>query len=349
MTPCNIELIGCGALAESVYAPVLTHWERTGRGRVTALVDPNRARAAQLAKSFPAAKVWSRVEDLPAGGAGLAVIASPPGFHAAQACALLAAGRHVLCEKPLATSVAEAQTMIAAAKQAGRLLAAGMMRRFYPAAQALRENLAAGLLGDVTRIEIAEGGRFDWNAASPKFFDIENGGVLFDRGSHALDLLCHFFGEPDESAAWSDAAGGTNTNCVLTARWASGLQARVRLSWDTALDTGWKIHGERGDCRWDGTADGSLIFRLKDAKWWMIAQAQATTQPSAAQGWTTAFVRQIENVQAAMAGREKLLAPAEDVLPSLRWMEKARREARMLPQPWLSPVENAGAERMNHE
>lgn len=145
MTPPSIELLGCGALAELVYAPVLTHLERTGRARVAALVNPNAARAAHLAKSFPGARLVARVEDLPPAPGALAVVASPPGVHAAQACALLAAGRHVLCEKPLATSVAEAQTMIAAARQANRLLAAGMMRRFYPAAQALRENLAGGL------------------------------------------------------------------------------------------------------------------------------------------------------------------------------------------------------------
>ncbi len=346
MTPPSIELLGCGALAELVYAPVLTHLERTGRARVAALVDPNAARAAHLAKSFPGARLVARVEDSPPAPGALAVVASPPGVHAAQACALLAAGRHVLCEKPLATSVAEAQTMIAAARQANRLLAAGMMRRFYPAAQALRENLAGGLLGAPVKIEIAEGGRFAWNAASPKFFDAENGGVLFDLGSHVLDLLCLFFGEPAENESWSDALGGTNTNCVLTARWRGGLEARVRLSWDTALKTGWRIQAARGECRWDGSADGPLVLRLPGAKWWLHAQPRAATQPAAAHGWTAAFVRQFDNVFAAMDGREKLLAPAEDVLPSLRWLEKARREARLLPQPWLSPAELAGAARL---
>jgi predicted dehydrogenase len=346
MTPRSIELIGCGALAESVYAPVLAHLEHMGRVRVTALVDPNAARTAQIGKSFPMARQFARVEDLPAADGSLAVIASPPGVHSAQACALLAAGRHVLCEKPLATSVAEAQSMIAAAQQAARLLAAGMMRRFYPAAQALRENLAAGWLGALTRIEIAEGGRFAWNAASPHFFDPANGGVLYDLGSHTLDLLCHFFGEPTESAAWTDALGGTNTNCLLTARWSTRLEARVRLSWDTALETGWHMQGERGECRWDGSADGSLIFRMKDAKWWLHAQAQTTPQPGATPGWTAAFVRQFDNVLAAIDGKEKLLAPAADVLPSLRWLETARHEARRLPQPWLSPEELAGAARL---
>jgi len=347
MKPCDVELIGCGALAEMVYAPVLAYLTRAGRVRVAALVDPNAARAAGLAEKFPGARVAARVEELPANDGALAIVASPPGVHAAQTCALLAAGRHVLCEKPLATTVAEAEAMIEAAHTAGRLLAAGMMRRFYPSAQALRENLAAGVLGAPGKIDIAEGGRFGWNAASPKFFEPANGGVLYDLGSHVLDLLCHFLGEPSESAAELDTLGGTNTNGVLTARWANGWEARVRLSWDTALETGWRIQIGRGECRWDGTSDGPLVCKMNEAKWWLHAQPQATTRHADAQGWTVAFVRQIENVLAAREGREKLVAPAEDVLPSLRWLEKARHAAGRLPQPWLSPVELAGAARLS--
>jgi predicted dehydrogenase len=343
MTPCPLELIGCGKLAESVYAPVLAHLERAGRVRVVAVVDPNDARRALLAKHFPQAKSAAQVEDLPSGDGNLAILASPPGAHAAQTCALAARGRHVLCEKPLATNLRDAASMIAAATSARRLLAAGMMRRFYPAAQALRENLAAGLWGEIHQLDISEGGRFNWEAASPQFFDRENGGVLFDLGSHVLDLLCHFLGEPEKTESRWDAMGGTNTNCLLTAQWRSGPRARVRLSWDTPLETGWRIHGTRGECHWDGNADGQLLLKMNGSRWWLHAQPRPTRQHSAPQGWMAAFVRQIENVLETMAGREKLLAPAEDVLPSLRWLETARNTAQPLPQPWLSPAENIGA------
>ncbi len=346
MNPCAIELIGCGALAEAVYAPVLAPLEGAGKVRVTALVDPNAARRALLAKSFPTAKEYPSVEALPPNPGALAVVASPPGAHAVQAGVLLAAGRHVLCEKPLATSVAEAQLMIAAAMKANRLLAAGMMRRFYPAAQALRENVAAGMLGMPLRVEVAEGGRFSWNAASVKFFDPANGGVLFDLGSHVLDLLCHFFGQPASTLAMTDDLGGTNTNCVLTGQWKAGLQARVRLSWDTPLDTGWRIQTSRGECRWDGSADGALAWRDEGARNWQLVGSLPTAKTLSGQGWAAAFARQFENVLAAMAGTEKLLAPADDVLASLRWMEDAKNQAQLLPQPWLSPEETAGAERL---
>jgi len=344
MTTHSLQLIGCGALAEQVYAPVLTHLEKSGRVRVTALVDPSAPRRAQLAKFFPAAQASERVEDLPATLDSLAVIASPPSFHAAQACALLANGHHVLCEKPLAASVAEAEGMVAAAQAAGRLLAAGMMRRFYPAAQALRENIQTGFLGEAQVIEVVEGGRFGWNAASPNFFSPKQGGVLYDLGSHVLDLLCHWFGEPVETTAQLDTLGGTNTNGLLTGRWAGGFTARVRLSWDTPLDTGWRIATSRGECRWDGSCDGLLTFQPRGGSWWL--QAHAVAQPDnsfAPIGWTGAFVRQFENVLGAIEGKNLLLAPAVDILPSLRWLQAAQSNAQFMPQPWLGSAELAGA------
>ncbi|HVU37077.1 MAG TPA: Gfo/Idh/MocA family oxidoreductase [Opitutales bacterium] len=343
MKPCPLELIGCGALGEQVYAPVLAHLERTGRVKVTGLVEPAEARRRKVAQIFPAARAVARIEELPANSEALAVIASPPGVHAAQACALLAGGRHVLCEKPLAMTVAEAEAMVAAAQQAHRLLAAGMMRRFYLPTQALRENLLAGTFGEPQQIEVVEGGKFGWGAASPKFFEPANGGVLFDLGSHALDLLCHWFGAPAATESWNDASGGANTNCVLTAQWPAGLRARVRLSWDTAnLPSGWRLKTSRGECRWNGHADGVVAFRPHGGGWWLQAAPQTSpfaADPKNLSSWPATFVRQFENVLGALAGRNSLLAPAAEVLPSLRWLESAQRHAQPLLQPWLSATE----------
>jgi predicted dehydrogenase len=352
MNPRPIELIGCGALAEQVYTPVLSHLEQAGRAKVVALVDPSAERRARLAKTFPSAQSAASLEDLPPAKDALAVIATPPGIHAAQTCALLRAGRHVLCEKPLAVTVAEAEAMVAAAEETGRLLAAGMMRRFYLPVQALRENLAAGTFGQPQHIDVVEGGRFGWNTASPKFFEAANGGVLFDLGSHVLDLLCHWFGAPAATESWNDALGGANTNCMLSARWTRGLTARVRLSWDTAqLPAGWQIRTERGLCQWNGSPDGAVAFQPVNGQWWLQATAQSTprtTDPKTISSWTAAFVRQFENILGALEGKNPLLAPAADVLPSLRWLETASREAQLLPQPWLGSQEQTRATELFH-
>ena len=331
------------------YGPVLAYFEQAGRIQVTALVDPVAARTAKLGQIFPNAKVVTRVEDLPPAAGAMAIVASPPGFHAVQSCALLAAGRHVLCEKPLATTVAEAESMIATAQSAQRLLAAGMMRRFYPATQVLRENLKSGLLREPLLVEVVEGGRFGWNAASPNFFDPINGGVLYDLGSHVLDVLCHWFGGPAETHAELDTLGGTNTNALLTAKWDTGLQARIRLSWDIKrLQPGWRIVTTGGECRWQGWSDGPLFFRARGGEWWLQSTVQKTSLPglAAQSGGLAKYSDQIENMLAAIQGREQLLAPAADVLPSLRWLQHAREHAHAMPQLWLSPAEEARAHQL---
>lgn len=343
----SVELVGCGALTEQVYAPVLTYLARAGRVKVSALVDPSEKRRTLIAKSFPSAVSVASIEDLPPTTEALAVMATPPGLHALQSCALLKAGRHVLCEKPLAMSVAEVETMAIVAQETNRLLAAGMMRRFYLPVQALRENLKAGTFGTPQHLEVVEGGRFGWNAVSPNFFAPTNGGVLFDLGSHVLDLLCHWFGAPEATESWNDTLGGTNTNCILTARWATGLTARVRLSWDTAnLPSGWHIRTTHGVCQWNGSPEGAIAFRPHNGEWWLQAKAQTmphTTDPKSFSSWTTAFVRQFENVFATIEGNSSLLAPVSDVLPSMHWLENARDQARLLPQPWLADNEQVRA------
>lgn len=103
---------------------------------------------------------------------------------------------HVLCVKPLACTLNEANQMVAAAQTADRLLAVGLFRRFFPALQTIKALVAGGALGTPTSFHFAEGGAFNWPAASASFFQKQHsqGGVLLDLGVHLLDLSCWWFG-----------------------------------------------------------------------------------------------------------------------------------------------------------
>jgi len=107
-----------------------------------------------------------------------------------------------LCEKPLAASSTDAQALVEAAAASSGVLAAGMLRRFFPATQAIRELLHAGTLGEIVSLDIQEGNQFRWPAASPEYFTKRSsaGGVLMDIGAHALDLMVWWLGEPAELA-----------------------------------------------------------------------------------------------------------------------------------------------------
>jgi predicted dehydrogenase len=124
-------------------------------------------------------------------------ICAPSGLHAQIGLAALAAGKHVLCEKPMATSAADADSMLAAARTAGRKLMIGQHLRFDPSVSALRRALETHPLGEVyyARASWRRRRRLPGNAA---FTDrrLSGCGVLFDLGVHVLDLAWWLMGCP---------------------------------------------------------------------------------------------------------------------------------------------------------
>jgi predicted dehydrogenase len=171
---------------------------------VAAIYDPVAANATQVQRLFPGARRLEHFDELLRAPAELAIVSSPPRFHAEQTIRVLGAGKSVLCEKPMAMTVAEAEAMSLAAQHASRVLAIGLFRRFFPATQMIHSILTDGLLGDVTDFSFAEGGRFRWPTASPSYFSRTSGnGVLMDLGAHLLDLMVWWMGEPERIASCS--------------------------------------------------------------------------------------------------------------------------------------------------
>ena len=169
MLPLNVAVVGCGAVAELYHAPALRQLQQLNQMQVQALVDPSTAQLRKFKQIFPGSVGVANVSDLADLDIDLAIVASPPIYHASQALQLLEAGVHVLCEKPMAVSVAEAQAMAAAAKAHNRLLAIGLMRRFLPATGAIRQILAENVLGRVKFFQCSEGDLFRWPAQTAPF------------------------------------------------------------------------------------------------------------------------------------------------------------------------------------
>lgn len=137
----------------------------------------------------------------------ITIILTPHPFHASIAIDALNAGSHVLVEKPMAVQVAEADAMIAAAEQNGRLIAVNFQQRFRPEVEAARHLIQSGRLGEIQRVTQVEpwlrtvayyksaGWRGTWKG--------EGGGVLMNQAPHSLDLLCHLVGLPSRVVAWN--------------------------------------------------------------------------------------------------------------------------------------------------
>lgn len=347
VSPISVALIGCGAVSEAYYAPAVEELHKEGLVRLTALYDPVPERVGAIKALFPSAVVMRDIDECAALGAELAIVASPNRYHAEHTVRLLSLGIAVLCEKPMATSVADAETMVAAAAAAGRPLAVGLFRRFFPAMQAVRFMVAERTLGTAIDFDFSEGGRFAWASASAALFRRADtgGGVLIDLGSHLIDLLVWWFGEPLGVDYEDDAMGGVEANCTLTLSFSDGTNGRLCLSRDHALPNRCVIHCQRGWIGWnvwDKTRADELQFGAPGLDFeidGLLHQLQTTRSLLPARNMEQCFVAQIRNVARAARGLEAVAVPGDAAIASLRVIERAYQRARPLSMPWLSTRE----------
>ena len=131
-------------------------------------------------------------------------VASPVFLHAPQSISALLAGKHVLCEKPMAMNYNQAQSMAETAMRSGRTLGVAYYRRTYPKVQRAKELIGQGAIGRPVLAYITchewfqpRGGARSWLLEPAK----AGGGPLYDIGSHRIDVLNFFFGEPARVSA----------------------------------------------------------------------------------------------------------------------------------------------------
>lgn len=196
-------LIGCGDIARKRVAPALRDTQ------FSELVAVSRARsnlAASFAKDFGAKRWYPEWRDLLADDELDAVyIATPVHLHVTQAIAAAEAGKHVLCEKPMAMNVQECDRMIDAARGHGVKLGVAYYRRFYPVVERVKEIINSGEIGVPA---IAQMEAFEWfNPAAGDSRSwllqkqLAGGGPMFDFGCHRIEVLLNVFGPISEVKA----------------------------------------------------------------------------------------------------------------------------------------------------
>lgn len=327
----NIAIAGCGAVSMLYYAPALALLQQQSRIDGVTAFDPDMGRAKAFAGLLQRADVEPSFTDLLASPADLLIVASPPMAHAEQVIAALNAGKHVLCEKPLAIGIAQAQQMIEASNRSGRRLLAGHMRRQFPATNAIAGIVRSGLLGDISAVTCFEGGPFAWPISGPGYFSrgSSGGGVLQDIGTHCLDLVTWWLGQPIGLRYEDDALGGVEANCLVTLSY-SGFTARIRLSRDWAQPNVYRITGATGWLEWPVNDPLNFTLSLPGSG---IANVRA--EAPAGDDFHRAFARQIE---AALDGSANAVS-ASAVLPVITMIETCYATRTPMSLPWLAPEE----------
>jgi predicted dehydrogenase len=245
-------LIGCGEIGVLRAAALA----RDPEHRLMAVCDAAADRARDFSARFAAAaetdwRALVRRDDVDA-----VIVSTPPSMHAEMTVGALEAGKHVLCEKPLARTAGECRAMVEAAERADRFLGTGFNYRFYPSMLKAREVLDSGLIGELDHIRSYTGySAQDHNHPWLHDASVMGGGALRDNGIHLLDLTLHFLGEVAEvkgfgtNAVWGFE--GCEDNGFALVRSTAGKVATLQASW-----TEWRgyrllveLYGERGCIR----------------------------------------------------------------------------------------------------
>ncbi len=248
MTALRFGVIGCGGIGE-LRAKAL----RAAGMPLAAAADADAGKARALAGRHGAAIEADWRALVARADVDAVLVATPHHLHAEMTLAALAAGKHVLCEKPLACTPDEGRQMVAAAVAAGRFLATGFNYRFFPSVRKARAVLDAGTIGPLDHIR-AYGG---YSAATlgqawVRDATVSGGGALHDIGIHLLDLTNYFLGGITEAQGVASGRvwqypGCEDTGFVLL-RGPDGQIASVGASWTEwrGYYFGLELHGVRG-------------------------------------------------------------------------------------------------------
>jgi predicted dehydrogenase len=330
----RLGIVGCGAIVRETHLPVIVAEPDVA---VTALCDLDRRNGERLRAEFGLdCTVTESLADL-AGRVDAALVAVPPALHAPIAEQLLRAGIDVLCEKPLASTVADGRRMAACAREHGRVLAVALMSRFFPHNAWLRDLVEDGEIGEPLELIAEDGAALDWAMATNSYFDrrTTGGGVLFDGGVHLLDRLLWLFGELDGLTCEDDAFGGVETNARLSGSFTIAghrVPARMAFSWSHRLPRSIRIRGTRG----------TLEARIQDPRSLLIHRSgrrgPMDLHLRCAERWHhfSAYRLQLRDFIDAVRTRRDPFVTAESSLAALALIEAAYACRTPMAQPWLA-------------
>lgn len=248
----NFGLAGAGGIGR-IRAKALL---KTPGCRLSAVadVDLERGRAAAPAGTpcFPDCRQLLDIKDVEA-----VVVSTPPAYHEEITIAALEAGKHVLCEKPLANSLPACRRMVEAARRSGRILTTGFNHRYFPAVKFLKQTLDSGRIGTLDHVRAFAGhtGLSEFQASWMYSKDAIGGGALMDVGIHVIDLARYILGEVQQvfgvatGHVWKLDRSEDNGFALL--RSPEGRVATLHATW-----TEWKgyrffleAYGDRGMAR----------------------------------------------------------------------------------------------------
>jgi len=268
-SPLRIGVIGLGQIAVKAHLP---GYEEAEGCRLTAVYSSREAHARNIARQYGIPAIFKNWKKLLASPEVDAVSICTPNFtHAPIALEALRQGKHVLVEKPIATSEKDARHMIAEAKKQKRVLMVHHNMRFDPAVRTARKLIEKGAIGQVFAFacSLAHRGPQIWNPDAKWFFDVREagGGALMDLGAHMFDSLDFLLGQELDNIHAMVPAGGKGHgefHCACLLKLTNGSVGTMTLSWvDTDYHNRFYFFGPKGTLFLNLSMGEPLVLELR--------------------------------------------------------------------------------------
>ena len=233
MSPVRWVVVGIGDITRKRVIPAILSEPRS---ELYGVVTRDPAKAA----AYPGARVWTSLgEALEDPDVDAVYVASPVALHAEQTIESLRAGKHVLCEKPVAMDYAQAQSMVAAARECPGLFGIAYYRRLYPKLRRAKELIAAGAIG---RPVLAEACNHGWLESEERGWlrdpALAGGGPLYDTGSHRIDAFNFLFGRPARATGLLSNVVhqlGVEDSATVLVDYENGARGVVDVRWNSRV------------------------------------------------------------------------------------------------------------------
>lgn len=278
----NVGIIGCGKIAQVRHIP---EYAENPDVKLAAFYNPSRKRAEEQAEKY-GGKVYDTAEELLADKSIDAVSICAANYaHAELTIKALEAGKHVLCEKPMATNLADCEAMVECAKKNGKFLMIGHNQRLAKAHVEAKRLIDQGLIGRIItfRTTFGHGGPETWAINPGKnvwFFDKKKAamGAMADLGVHKTDLIQFLTGQrvvrTTARLVTLDKRGedgeliGVDDNAVCIYEMSGGAFGTMTASWTYygAEDNSTVLYGSKGIMRIYDDPAHSIVVKLADGE-----------------------------------------------------------------------------------
>ena len=278
----KIGILGCGKIAQVRHIP---EYAANPDCQLVGFYNPTKSRAEDMAAKY-GGLAYDTAEELLANPEIDAVSVCAANYaHAALSIQALKAGKHVLCEKPMATTLADCEAMVECAKKNGKFLMIGHNQRLAKAHMEAKRLIDAGLIGDIItfRTSFGHGGPETWAIKPGKdtwFFDKSKAamGVMADLGVHKTDLIQYLTGQrvvrTTARLVTLDKRGedgeliGVDDNAVCIYETSGGAFGTMTASWTYygAEDNSTVLYGTKGIMRIYDDPAHSIVVKLADGQ-----------------------------------------------------------------------------------